>query len=172
MTKKQMTVGSAALVLAFMVLLSRVLGLVRDRLLASYFAPDTLGIYFAAFRIPNFIFELLVMGALTSAFIPVYSKYLAQNNEKEAQRVAAGLINLSLIIFFVLAIPLYVAAPFLSRLITPGFNESQIAQMTAFTRFMLFFQVTPLLIGNVFTGILQSHNLFLKIGRASCRERV
>ncbi len=161
MTKKQMTVGSAALVLAFMVLLSRVLGLVRDRLLASYFAPDTLGIYFAAFRIPNFIFELLVMGALTSAFIPVYSKYLAQNNEKEAQRVAAGLINLSLIIFFVLAIPLYVAAPFLSRLITPGFNESQIAQMTAFTRFMLFFQVTPLLIGNVFTGILQSHNLFL-----------
>lgn len=156
-----MTVGSAALVLALMVLLSRVLGLIRDRLLASYFAPDELGVYFAAFRIPNFIFELLVMGALTSAFIPVYSKYLAEGKGEEAQRVAAGLINLSLIIFVLLAIPLYIGAPWLSVMIAPGFNPAQIIQMTVFTRFMLFFQVTPLLIGNVFTGILQSHNLFL-----------
>lgn len=160
-TKKQMTVGSAAIVLALMVLLSRVLGLVRDRLLASYFVPDELGVYFAAFRIPNFIFELLVMGALTSAFIPVYSKYLAENNEKEAQRVAAGLINLSLIIFFVLAVPLYIGAPWISKIIAPGFNQHQLIQMTSFTRFMLFLQVAPLLVGNVFTGILQSHSLFL-----------
>lgn len=160
-TKKQMTVGSAATVLALMVLLSRVLGLVRDRLLATYFVPDELGIYFAAFRIPNFIFELLVMGALTSAFIPVYSKLLAQKNENEAQRVAAGLINLSLVVFAFLAVPLYFLAPWLSRVIAPGFTPDQIARMVVFTRFMLFFQVAPLLIGNVFTGILQSHNLFL-----------
>ncbi len=160
-TKKQLTVGSAALVLALMVLLSRVLGLVRDRLLASFFAPDALGVYFAAFRIPNFIFELLVMGALTSAFIPVYSKYLAEGNEDEAQRVASGLINLSLIIFFCIAVPMYIGAPWLSVLIAPGFNKAQLVQMTEFTRFMLFFQVAPLLIGNVLTGILQSHSLFL-----------
>ena len=160
-TKKQMTVGSAAMVLALMVLLSRVLGLVRDRLLATFFAPDALGVYFAAFRIPNFIFELLVMGALTSAFIPVYSKYLAQDDEHEAARVASGLINLSLIFFTVLAVPLFVLAPWISRLIAPGFTQAQQAQMTSFTRFMLFFQVVPLLVGNVFTGILQSHNLFL-----------
>lgn len=160
-TKKQMTVGSAATVLALMVLLSRVLGLVRDRLLASYFAPDTLGVYFAAFRIPNFIFELLVMGALTSAFIPVYSKYLAKDDRVEAERVASGLINLSLIFFLVLAVPLFVGAPWICRIIAPGFNDAQIAQMTAFTRFIVFFQVIPLLIGNVFTGILQSHNMFL-----------
>jgi len=160
-TQKQMTVGSAALVLALMVLLSRVLGLIRDRLLASYFAPDLLGVYFAAFRIPNFIFELLVMGALTSAFIPVYSKYLTQGNKEEAQRVASGLINLSLVIFTCIAIPLYIGAKWLSIGIAPGFNEAQLTQMTAFTRFMLFFQVVPLLVGNVLTGILQSHNLFL-----------
>jgi len=64
-TRRQKTVGSAAMVLAMMVLLSRVLGLIRDRLLASYFAPDALGVYFAAFRIPNVIFELLVMGAMS-----------------------------------------------------------------------------------------------------------
>lgn len=137
------------------------LGLMRDRLLASYFAPDVLGVYFAAFRLPNFIFELLVMGALSSAFIPVYSKFLARNDEREAQRVASGLINLSLIIFAVAVVPLYIYAPWLSQLIAPGFSATQIAQMAQFTRFMLFFQVVPLLVGNVCTGILQSHKLFL-----------
>ena len=65
-----------------MVFLSRVLGLVRDRLLSQYFGPEELGVYFAAFRLPNALFELLVMGALTSAFIPVYSRYIAKNDTK------------------------------------------------------------------------------------------
>lgn len=160
-TKKQSTVGSAALVLALMVLASRVLGLVRDRLLSNYFGPDELGVYFAAFRIPNVLFELLVMGALTSAFIPVYTKYLAHNKEKEAQRIASALINLSLIILVAVAVPVFWGAEWISRALAPGFTESQIVQMAAFTRFMLFFQVAPLLVGNVFTGILQSYNLFL-----------
>lgn len=160
-SKKQTTVGSAAMVLASMVLLSRVLGLVRDRLLSAYFAPEALGVYFAAFRIPNVIFELLVMGALTAAFIPVYTKYLSQERQKDAQRLATVLINLSIIILAAVAIPMYVAAPWMSRALAPGFSEAQIAEMTAYTRFILLFQVGPLLIGNVLTGILQSHSLFL-----------
>lgn len=159
-TKKQTTVGSAALILALMVLASRVLGLFRDRLLSSYFGPDELGVYFAAFRIPNFIFELLVMGALTSAFIPVYAKHVAEGAEDEAKKIASTLINLSLIVLFVLFIPTYLGADWISRTLAPGFSEAQIAQMSAFTRFMVIFQVAPLLIGNVFTGVLQSHNLF------------
>jgi putative peptidoglycan lipid II flippase len=160
-SKKQTTIGSAAGVLALMVLVSRVLGLVRDRLLSSYFAPEELGVYFAAFRIPNVIFELLVMGALTAAFIPVYTKYLADNRERDAERLATVLINLSVIILAIVAIPLFIAAPAISRLLAPGFDEAQIAQMSAYTRFILLFQVGPLLIGNVLTGILQSHSLFL-----------
>lgn len=159
-SKKQTTVGSAALILTFMVLISRVLGLARDRLLSSYFGPDELGVYFAAFRIPNFIFELLVMGALTSAFIPVYAKHLAQGQDEEAKKVASTLINLSLVVLFVLLIPTYIGADWISRTLAPGFSEVQIAQMSTFTRFMVIFQVAPLLIGNVFTGVLQSHNLF------------
>ena len=160
-SKKQTTIGSAAGVLALMVLVSRVLGLVRDRLLSSYFAPEELGVYFAAFRIPNVIFELLVMGALTAAFIPVYTKYLADNRERDAERLATVLINLSVIILAIVAIPLFIAAPAISRLLAPGFDEAQIAQMSTYTRFILLFQVGPLLIGNVLTGILQSHSLFL-----------
>ena len=160
-SKKQSTVGSAAIVLAVMVLLSRVLGLIRDRLLSNYFSPEQLGVYFAAFRIPNFIFELLVMGALTSAFIPVYTKYLSEDKEKEAQRIAAVLINVSVVALAIAAIPLYIGAEWISRMLAPGFNPSQIAEMSRYTRFILVFQVAPLLVGNVFTGILQSHNLFL-----------
>lgn len=149
------------MVLGLMVLLSRVLGLVRDRLLSSYFAPEELGVYFAAFRIPNVIFELLVMGALTAAFIPVYTKFISSHRERDAQRLATVLMNLSIIILIAAAIPLYIGAPWVSRALAPGFTAGQIAQMTAYTRFILVFQVAPLLIGNVLTGILQSHSLFL-----------
>lgn len=159
--KKQTTVGSAALVLALMVLLSRVLGLIRDRLLSTYFSPETLGVYFAAFRIPNVIFELLVMGALTAAFIPVYTKYLADGKDKEAERLATVLINLSIIILAAVSVPLFILTPFISKLLAPGFSDAQIIEMSMYTRFILVFQVAPLLIGNVLTGILQSHSLFL-----------
>src|SRR3990167_6633080 len=97
-TKKQNSVRSAAVVLVSMVFASRVLGLIRDRLLAARFAPDELGVYFAAFRLPNLLFELLVMGALTSAFIPVFTKYLTHNKEKEAWKIAAILINLGTVL--------------------------------------------------------------------------
>lgn len=159
--RKQQSIGSAAFILASMVLASRVLGLIRDRMLAARFAPDDLGIYFAAFRIPNVIFELLVMGALTSSFIPVFTKYLSHDNEKEARNMASIVINVSLLILGILAIPMFIWAGELSRLMAPGFTEPQLLQMTSFTRFILVFQVAPLLVGNFLTGILQSYQLFL-----------
>src|SRR3989338_5713046 len=82
--KKQVSILSAASVIMVMVFLSRVLGLVRDRLLAAYFSADALGVYFAAFRLPNLLFELLVMGALSTAFIPVFTRLLAKEEKKNA----------------------------------------------------------------------------------------
>ncbi len=160
-SKKQQTIGSAAFILISMVFTSRVLGLVRDRLLNARFTPDELGVYFAAFRLPNLIFELLVMGALTSAFIPVFTKYVTQKNEKEGFDVAATLINMSIVVMVVLAIPLLIFANQLSHFLAPGFSPAQIARMATYTRFMIIFQVLPLLVGNFFTGILQSYNMFL-----------
>lgn len=149
------------MILVSMVFTSRVLGLVRDRMLNARFAPDQLGVYFAAFRLPNLIFELLVMGALTSAFIPIFTKYVAQKNEKEGFGMAAALINLSVVVLAVLAVPIVLWAEPISRFLTPGFNDTQVAQMAMFTRIMVISQVLPLLIGNFFTGILQSYNMFL-----------
>lgn len=159
--KKQQTVGSAAITLVIMVLASRILGLVRDRLLAARFAPDDLGVYFAAFRLPNLVFELLVMGALTSAFIPVFTKLITQEHKDEAWKMASTLINISLLVLFVFTIPVTIWAPQFSRFLAPGFTDGQIVQMAQFTRFMLLFQVIPLLVGNFFTGILQSFQYFL-----------
>ncbi len=159
--RKQQSVGSAAVILVSMVFTSRVLGLVRDRLLAARFAPEELGVYFAAFRLPNLIFELLVLGALTSAFIPVFTKFITQRNEEEGFDVAATLINLSVVVLFILSLPLLIWTEQLSRFLAPGFTPDQITNMAAYTRFMIIFQVLPLLVGNFFTGILQSYNLFL-----------
>ncbi len=160
-SKKQTSVSSAAFVLVSMVFASRVLGLVRDRLLAARFAPDELGVYFAAFRLPNFLFELLVMGVLTSAFIPVFTKYLMKSDQKEAWKMASNIINIGLVILFLFSFPILIWTRQISQFLAPGFSPAQIDQMTSFTRFMIVFQVVPLMIGNFFTGILQSYNLFL-----------
>lgn len=160
-SRKQTSVGSAATILVLMVFTSRVLGLVRDRLLSARFGPDELGVYFAAFRLPNLLFELLVMGALTSAFIPVFTKYIAQDKEAHAWKMGSVLINISLMILFLFSVPLFVWTREISHVLAPGFSPVQIDQMAAFTQFMMGFQVVPLLVGNFFTGILQSYNLFL-----------
>ncbi len=160
-TKKQTTVGSAAAVLATMVLTSRLLGLIRDRLLNARFTTEQLGPYWAAFRIPNLVFELLVMGALTSAFVPVFTKYLSRHKEKEAWQIASTLVNVSIIALALVSIPLFWGAESIARWLVPGFSREQVVVVASFTRFMLVFQVVPLLIGNFFTGILQSYNLFL-----------
>src|SRR4030042_4200122 len=161
MGRKQNSVGSAAFVLMCMVFASRVLGLVRDRLLSGRFVPDELGIYFAAFRLPNLIFELLVMGALTSAFIPVLTRYLTEGKQKEGWHMASIVINISIVILGVMSLPILIWTDEFSRFFAPGFTDSQIHQMATFSRFMVLFQVLPLLVGNFFTGILQSYNLFL-----------
>ncbi len=151
---------SAVTVLIIMVFASRVLGLLRDRMLAARFSPDELGVYLAAFRLPNLLFELLVMGALTSAFIPVYTKYITLGKQEEAWRISNTIITISCILLAFIAIPILIWTKAVSHFIAPGFSDAQVMQMIGFTRFMVVAQVFPLLIGNFFTGILQSHNLF------------
>ncbi len=161
MARKQTTIGSAAIILVSMVFASRVLGLVRDRLLSARFGPDELGVYFAAFRLPNLIFELLVTGALTSAFIPVFTKYITQGKEAEGWRMASILINISVGLLVCLSIPIFIWTESVARFFAPGFSKDQILQMSQFTRIMIASQVLPLLVGNFFTGILQSYTLFI-----------
>ena len=160
-TKQQSTILSAASVIMTAVALSRVLGLFRDRLLAARFSPDELGIYYAAFRLPNMIFELLVMGALSTAFIPVFTSYLDTKGKQEAFKVASLVINIGLVVFGIFLLPFVFFAKHVSSFLAPGFNPHQIELMASFTQIMIVAQVFPLIIGNFFTGMLQSFRNFI-----------
>ena len=161
LSKKQESILSAAGIIMMAVFLSRGLGLFRDRLLTARFSPQELGVYFAAFRLPNLIFELLVMGALSTAFIPVFSGYLSERKKREAFSIASSVINIGTLIFLLLALPLLIFAFQVSSFIAPGFSREEILLMASFTRIMILAQVFPLIIGNFLTGILQSFNRFL-----------
>ena len=159
-TRQQTSIISAASVIMITVAVSRVLGLFRDRLLAARFSPQDLGVYYAAFRLPNMIFELLVMGALSTAFIPVFTSYLDSKGKKEAFHMASSLINIGLLVFGLLCLPIVLFTKQISMLIAPGFNSEQLELMSTFTRIIAVAQVFPLIVGNFFTGILQSFRNF------------
>ena len=141
-------------------LVSRILGLLRDRVLVSFFTPQNLDIYFAAARIPNFIFDLVIAGAISTAFIPIFSDYLARDKKEEAFAVASALISLSLAFFLVLAAAYFIFAENISGLIAPGFAPDQILLMSKLTRIMLAAQVFFIL-ANFLTGIAQSFRRFI-----------
>src|SRR3972149_8924714 len=127
--RRQTNILSAAAVLMLTVFLSSILGLVRDRFLAgAFFSPETawqLDVYFAAFRLPDMIFQLLVVGALSAAFIPVFSRYLVKD-KKEAWHVASTVISFGLVGFMVLAGLLIFFAAALRRLVGARFSFASI----------------------------------------------
>lgn len=160
-TQQQTSILSAAFVIAAMVFTSRVLGLVRNRLLTSHFTPDEIDLYFAALRIPNFLYEILVAGAITVAFIPVFTSYLSQKKDEEATTLASIILNIATLIVGIAVVLLIPLTPFVLRIIVPGFTDAQIAETAYYTRIVLVLQVLPLVIGNIITGVLQSFKRFL-----------
>ncbi|PIS09311.1 murein biosynthesis integral membrane protein MurJ [Candidatus Beckwithbacteria bacterium CG10_big_fil_rev_8_21_14_0_10_34_10] len=158
---RQTNILSAATVIMVNVAASRILGLIRDRLLASYFGSSaTLGVYFAAFRLPDMIFQLLVMGALATAFIPVMTSLISKKKKELAWQVASSVLNIGLVGFFVLSIFICFYAKKLSQLIAPGFNQEELVLMANLTRVMIVAQFFFIL-SNYLTGILQSFKRFL-----------
>lgn len=158
--KKQTTILSAAGVLMFIGLASRILGLLRDRVLAHFFTPQNLDVYFAAARIPSLIFDLVLAGAISTAFIPVFSEYLSRDEKEKGFAVASTLISLSLVFFLVLAGVYFVFATKISALIAPGFSPDQVLLMSKLTRVMLGAQVFFIL-ASFLTGVAQSFQRFI-----------
>lgn len=161
LSAKQTNVFSAAAFIFAAFLLSAFLGLVRTRILASFFgASRDLDIYFAAFRIPDILYQLLVMGALSSSFIPVFTKLLVDKNIEESNNFASICINISFLVFLVFDFLVLIFAESLCRVLTPGFSADNINLMASLTRIMVSAQIF-FIIGNYLTGILQSFSHFL-----------
>lgn len=141
--------------------LSALLGLIRDRMLAHYYGDSAdLGLYFAADRLPSLIFNLLVVGAFSSAFIPVFTRYLKEKERESAWRLAAQVLNAGLAVFLLLTILLLIFSRPLSQLLSAGqLKLWQTEKMAAMMRIMLLAQLI-LIVSSFFTGILQSFRYF------------
>jgi len=150
---------SSALILSAMIVLSRIFGFLRYRILSGFFEKGQLDVYFASFRIPDLVFEILITGALTSSFIPIFIKY--QQNKKELDETVSSIINvLSIFLFFFIGI-LYFSMGFLIPLITPGFDNDKIKIITEYSKLLLIAQLPFLVFGNFLTGIAQANKTFL-----------
>ena len=102
-------------------LVSRILGYIRDMLIASYFGAGTSAdAFYVAFRIPNLLRNLLGEGALSASFIPVFSEYLIKK-EEDAWEVARLTFSILLVLLSVLTLLGIAIAPFIVRIIAPGF---------------------------------------------------
>lgn len=154
-------VAKAAGIIMVAMVLSRILGYVRDMVIYAYFGQNNLtDAYNAAFSIPDFLYYLLVGGALSSAFIPVFSGYLAKDQEKEGWRVASTIFNL-VIILMVGGITLgMIFTPTLVRLLVPGFSPENQALTVTMTRIM-FLQTFFMALNGISMGILNSYQRFL-----------
>ncbi len=148
------------------VILSQFLGLIRQRLLVSIFgASNDLGIYLASTQLPAFLFQVIIAGALTSAFIPVFSNYLAQQKEKEGHAFASNLLCLGLAIFALVSIILLIFSEFFCHLLTPGFSQPQIQLEANLMRIIIIGQLFFIL-GSFLSAVLQSYNHFFIPGIA------
>lgn len=158
--KENSSILSAAAVIMGASLASALLGLIRTRLLITYFYNDTaiLDVFWAAFRLPDMVFQIIIVGALSSAFIPVFSKYIG--NKSESSKLASSMINAIMLVMVLLTVLLLIYARPLSGVIAGGFESSQLDLMANLTRIMaaaqLFFGFSSFL-----TGIIQSHQRFL-----------
>ncbi|KKQ24209.1 MAG: putative peptidoglycan lipid II flippase MurJ [Candidatus Roizmanbacteria bacterium GW2011_GWC2_37_13] len=155
---KQTSIFSSAMLLSFMIILTNLSGFLRYRVLAGYFNKEQLDIFFASFRIPDLIFEILITGALTTTFIPIYLRY--KNNKTELSENISSIINFILLL---LTIFVCVAAIFIDRLIpllTPGYSLEKIEKIIYFSRLLLLGQLPFFVVGNFLTGIGQANKIF------------
>jgi putative peptidoglycan lipid II flippase len=153
-------IARAGLVVTLAFLLSRVLGWIRMVVIGGTFGVGgDLDTFFAAFRIPDLMFQLVAAGALSSALIPILAGLLEGGETARAWRVVSTVTNLMLVALAVLAAILGVLAPAIVPALTPGFTAARIAQTVDLTRIML---ASPILLalGAVATSVLNAQGRF------------
>lgn len=154
------TLTGAAIMLGLASLLSRIVGVLRDHILAGTFgAGSELDMYTAAFRIPDFVYSLLIAGALSAGFIPIFLN-LYTKNKKEAWEFTSRVMNTTLIAVSFLCILLFIFAPQILHILVPGFSPAERATTLSLTRIMI---LGPLILGlsAVISAVLQSLKSFL-----------
>ncbi len=153
-------VTTAAIIVSVASLVAQLTALVRERMLASTFgAGDVLDVYYAAFKIPDFLYNLVILGALSAAFIPVFTEYLVTKEKKAAWELAGQVLSVILVAMLVGCAAIFIAAPMIVPWIAPGFTGAKLAMTIQMTRIMLGSTFT-LALSAVMGGVLQSTRRF------------
>lgn len=151
-----------AIFVAAGILLSRVAGLIRQRVFAHYFGiqSDAADAFSAAFRIPNFLQNLFGEGALSASFIPVYASLISREQRREATEVAGAIATILALTTSLLVLVGVLATPLLIDLIAPGFVGGKRDLTVTLVRIL--FPGAGLLVMSAWClGILNSHHRFL-----------
>jgi len=159
--RQSQSITSAAIIIGGLSLISRFLGIFRDRILAGQFgAGDILDAYYAAFRLPDLVYNLLILGAVSAGLIPIFTSLLAKNHEQEAWKLINSILNLLSVLLLVVCGVLFISAPWLVPLITPGFPAEKMALVIGLSQIMF---LSPFFLGlsAIFSSVLQSHRKFL-----------
>jgi len=155
-----LALARAGLIVSGAYLVARVLGYVRVVVIGSTVGngPE-LDAFFAAFRIPDLIFQLVAAGTVASALVPMVASELGSGQASRAWRLVSTIASLMTVGLFLLAGVAWLAAPILVPIITPGFAGEQLQRTIELTRLMLLAPMF-LALGAVATSALNAHNRF------------
>ncbi len=150
----------STILIAFFTILAKIAGLVRIMVFGNQFGDSAVvDIFVAALRLPDLLFNLLILGTLSVAFIPVFVEY-KNKNRAEAYEIASTIFNIVLIGMGVMGVMGAIFAPALTSIIVPGFDENARAETARLTRILM---LSPLIfsLSSVLTSVLQSNKRFL-----------
>ena len=157
---RDQSTGRSAFLVGAGILISRIVGLLRQRAFSHYLGISGAGDAFsAAFRIPNFLQNVFGEGALSASFIPIYSKLLAQGDEEEASHVAKAVLGLLALTTSLMVLVGIFASPYLISVIAPGFQDER-RELTIRVVQILFPGAGLLVLSAWCLGILNSHHRF------------
>lgn len=160
LNSKQTGIKKATLIMVVSVLISRVLGLLRDRFLAGYFgASIDLDIYFTAFRIPDLVYSIIFAGGITVSFLPIFSDYFKKNKE-EAWKIVNYILNLFFVLYALFLLIFIIFTPQLISYLAPGFDVVSQQTTVDLTR-LVFISVLFFGVSSVMAAILNYFNNFL-----------
>ncbi len=164
--KQQNTILSAGIIIATANLFSLFAGVLRDRvLLGQFYGPGVAGeLYTAfqlAFQVPDTMYQLIVLGALSAAFIPIFTETRKKHSEKEAYQLTSIVMTILLLIFTLAgSVVFFFSEPITMMRTGAEFTPLQIKVASDLTKIMILAQVL-FAISNFYTGILQSYQRFI-----------
>ncbi len=157
---KRGDLATAALVVAAGILLSRILGILRDIIFAAMLGSDDVtDIYVAAFRIPDFANYLLAGGFLTITFIPIFTQYMADGEEDEGWRAFSSILRWLVLGITAAIVVAWYATPGLLNWLYPDFTPEQVASTTSLTRIVLPAQFA-FVVGAMFAAVQYAKGVF------------